>query len=161
MKALFKKDTLVVAGAGLEPLANVDLDDFELKVLEIARFFFENNEKPAGQTWKDAFRCAELAFPAPFGATIAHAVSLMVDALIGSRTRPFSYLSPGDSQSPAMLTDEEKYFVSTLHAVRRGQASHARAYAMMVCEGASFARLLTVCSGLSIVTGDSDSLRVE
>ena len=67
--------------SGLVLISDVGLDEYEQKILQIARLVFATFDKPETQRWVQAFHIAENSFPAPFGATIAHAVVITLNAL--------------------------------------------------------------------------------
>lgn len=133
-----------------------EFDAFDREVLMVARHFFECHQHPESQAWKGAFSHAELAFPAPFGATIAHAISALVDALIAARTRSFTYLPVESLQAQDAMTREEQYFLLTLHDIRTHRASRARTHAMLLCEGGDCEQLLFVARSIAIITGEAD-----
>ena len=72
-------------------IEELGFDVFEISVLRIARYFCEAFDQPMRQTWKPAFREAEKIFPAPFGATIANAISIAIDMVCLGRKRNFCY----------------------------------------------------------------------
>ena len=142
---------------GLKSFAKSDFDAFDRDVLTVARHLFECHQYPEPQAWKFAFRHAELAFPPPFGATIAHAVSAMVDALSAVRSRTFAYLPVHHLQAGEAMTQEENYLLLTLHDIRTHRATRARTHAMLLCEGGDCDRLLFVARSIAIITGEVDA----
>tara|TARA_B100001175_G_C19235824_1_gene507579 strand:+ start:191 stop:685 length:495 start_codon:yes stop_codon:yes gene_type:complete len=143
------KDTSVIQ--------ELNFDIFEISVLQIMRYFCEAFEQPVNQAWKLAFLEAERIFPPPFGATIAHAISITIDMVCLGRKRKFSYFRRTSTQTNNLITDEERYFLMTLHYVRRGKRSSARTYAMMVNEGSKIEAFLSAIERLAIITGDLES----
>ena len=138
-------------------IENLSFDIFEISVLRIMRYFCEAVDQPARQTWKLAFREAEKIFPVPYGATIAHAISVAIDMVCVSRARNFCYFQWNSLQAKDLITDEERYFLMTLHNIRRGKKSAARSYAMMVSEGPQFVDFLAALERIGIITGDVES----
>lgn len=139
---------------GLVPLSEFPLDVFDKGLLCIARLFFGTLETPESQTWMTAFSEAERRFPAPFGATIAHAIFIAIDALNGPRKRPFSYIDPDDVLADVVLTREEAYLIRTFQAIRTGAESDACTQAMLVCEGGNSDPFLAALERLAILTGE-------
>ena len=135
-------------------IQELNFDVFEISVLQIMRHFCEAFEQPVKQTWKSAFLEAERIFSPPFGATIAHAISITIDMVCLGRKRNFSYFRRTSTQADSLITDEERYFLMTLHYARRGKRSSARSYAMMVNEGSNFEAFLSAVERLAIITGD-------
>lgn len=135
------------------------LDTFEREVLNIARRFFEAFARPESHAWMDAFREAEQAFPAPFGASIAHAVLIAINELRASRRSVFQFERSGSASGARVLTDGERYFICVLHHIRRGNWASARAHALFLCEGNDASRLLAASERLAIITGDVSDLR--
>lgn len=130
------------------------LDPFETAFLDVARDFFETFESPQSQCWMTAFWRAEQAFPPPFGATIAHAIVLVVSALGAERTRPFSYFRSDSPLADQSLTSEERYLVAALRSIRQGDRSGALSNALLVCEGGECNGFLAALERIGIVTGD-------
>lgn len=143
------------ATGAAQPLVSA-LDDFERDVLTIARHFFEAFARPEGHAWVDAFGEAERTFPMPFGASIAHAVLIAINALRTSRRRTFLFERPGSLAAAFTLTDTERYFIRILHDIRRGDRASARAHALFLCEGNDATRVLAALERLAIITGDVD-----
>lgn len=131
-----------------------DLDNFETHVLRVARFFFMAFAKPETHAWMDAYDAAERAFPPPFGASIAQVVMLSVTELRAQRGRKFGFRNPYCTACAKGMTNEERYFIETLRAVRQGRRSLAATYAMMVCESDQTTGLLGAFERLSMITGD-------
>ena len=77
---------------GIAKISKYNFDKFELKILRVARLFFESNEDPNAQTWKSAFLMAEQNFSSPFGASRADFISISIDFMGNGRTRHFSYI---------------------------------------------------------------------
>lgn len=153
-----EKDTgetgiVAVLADGLAPL-----DAFERDVLKIARYFFEAFSCPAGHAWVDAFGEAERTFPIPFGATIAHAVLIAINAVRASRKRTFMFERPASVPGVFSLTDNERYFIRILHDIRRGDRASARSHALYLCEGNDASRVLAAVERLAIITGDVDDV---
>lgn len=130
------------------------LDTFEREVLKIARHFFEAFARPESQSWMGAFHEAERVFPAPFGATIAHATVIAINELRISRTRTFQFEHPGSAFGDFTLTDCERYLILILHHIRRRNWTSARANALYLCEGNDTSRVLAAFERIAIITGD-------
>lgn len=130
------------------------LDPFERDVLEIARHFFQAFSEPASHAWIEAFRKAEGVFPVPFGASIAHAILIAINALRLSRRRSFQFERPHSLTGEAFLTDTERYFMRILYDIRRHDRVSARAHALFLCEGNDASRVLAAFERLAIITGD-------
>ena len=141
---------------GTQMAAAQGFDEFELQVLEIARYFFVTWSSPHSQSWMDAFMLAEQMFPAPFGATIAHAVAIMLNEMRSARPHLFNYHNPRCAGCSRKITDEERYLIAALQAVRRGQRSQAETQALMLCEGQDATAFLAACERIAIITGDVD-----
>jgi len=145
--------------ATVTALSQLDsLDDFERNVLTIARHFFEAFAEPSRHSWIDAFGAAERAFPVPFGASIAHAILIAIIAMRVSRRHTFVFERPEGLAAAFTLTDTERYFIKTLHDIRRGDRASARAHALFLCEGNDASSVLAALERLAIITGDVDEL---
>ena len=140
--------------SGLVLISDVGLDEYEQKILQIARLVFATFDKPETQRWVQAFHIAENSFPAPFGATIAHAVVITLNALRVSRNRCFSFFDAGHPHADTVMTQEEKYVLLTFHAIRRKESTKARMQAMLACEGGETKSFLSAFERLAMITGD-------
>ena len=139
---------------GISKISDYDLDTFELKILRVARLLFESNEEPNSQTWKSAFLIAEQNFSSPFGASIAHVISISIDFMSNGRTRNFSYIRENSGSASTLITDEERYFLMALKSIRENEISKANSYAVMLCEGTLINKFLLAMEGIAIITGD-------
>ena len=139
---------------GVSKISEYNFDNFELTILRVARLLFESNEEPNAQTWKSAFLIAEQNFSSPFGASIAHIISISIDFMSNGRTRNFSYIRVNNSSALTLITDEERYFLMALKSVRKNNISRANSYAVMLCEGPQINKFLLAMEGIAIITGD-------
>ena len=139
---------------GVSKISEYNFDNFELTILRVARLLFESNEEPNAQTWKSAFLIAEQNFSSPFGASIAHIISISIDFMSKGRTRNFSYIRVNSSKALTLITDEERYFLMALKNVRKNNISRANSYAVMLCEGPQINKFLLAMEGIAIITGD-------
>ena len=139
---------------GISKISDYDLDTFELKILRVARLLFESNEEPNSQTWKSAFLIAEQNFSSPFGASIAHVISISIDFMSNGRTRNFSYIRENSGSASTLITDEERYFLMALKSIRENEISKANSYAVMLFEGTQINKFLLAMEGIAIITGD-------
>ena len=139
---------------GISKISDYDLDTFELKILRVARLLFESNEEPNSQTWKSAFLIAEQNFSSPFGASIAHIISISIDFMSNGRTRNFSYIRVNSSNALTLITDEERYFLMALKSIRKNNISRANSYAVMLCEGPQVNKFLLAMKGIALIKGD-------
>ena len=139
---------------GISKISEYNFDKFELSILRVARLLFESNEDPNAQTWKSAFLTAEQNFSSPFGASIAHIISISIDFISNGRTRKFSYIKENNSSALTLITDEERYFLMALKSIRKNNVSKANSYAVMLCEGPQINKFLLAMEGIAIITGD-------
>ena len=138
-------------------IEDMRFDNFEISVLRIARHFFESLDQPKSQAWKSGFLQAEHIFSIPFGASIAHAISIAIDMMCLGRIRSFSYFATSHPKARLTMTNEEKYFLMTLQSIRLQRKSSILSYAVMVCEGPNVRDFLSALERLAIITGDVQS----
>ena len=115
------KSSKIVRLSGNTSYAQSDIkifDKFKNSILFIAQFFFQANDESTSKAWKNAFLVVEKIFPPPFGASIAHALSLSIDEICASRIRPFEYCKASKEGTNRLITDEERYFLHTLKFIR-------------------------------------------
>lgn len=148
---------LGIEGDGQRPA--IRLDPFEHDALCIARHFFEAFAHPEGHAWVQALREAERAFPVPFGASIAHAILIAINEVRASKRQTFWFERPGRPSTDSKLTEDERYLILILQAIRRGDSVAARAHALFLCEGGQTAGVLAAFERLAIITGDVSDLR--
>ncbi|NRB00252.1 MAG: hypothetical protein HRU32_10585 [Rhodobacteraceae bacterium] len=155
------KTQIFVYDPGVAERAAMDLNGFETTFLTVARHVFETYENPDAQCWMTAFMEAERVFPAPFGATLAHAIAVAVNGLMIGRTRAFSYFRSSDPLADQAITTEERYFVMILRCLRDHRYGMARTNAVLVCEGGHTAELLAAIERICIITGDVQQPRLQ
>ena len=162
MNKFFNKISLDLSPSfeGVSKISECNFDKFELNVLRVARLLFESNEDPNALTWKSAFLIAEQNFSSPFGASIAHIISISVDFMSNGRTRNFRYIRAKSSNALSLITDEERYFLMTLKSIRKNNISRANSYAVMLCEGPQLNKFLLAMKGIAIITGDLEKSAV-
>ena len=139
---------------GISKISEYNFDKFELKILRVARLLFESNEEPNAQAWKSAFLIAEQNFSSPFGASIAHVISLSIDFMSNGRRRNFNYIRENTNSALTLITDEERYFLVALKSIRNNNISKANSYPVMLCEGPQINKFLLAMEGIAIITGD-------
>ena len=148
------QDGLLSDDKNYTQLADLNFDLFEVQTLEIARYFFYAFAEPESEAWIEAFRRAEMTFPAPFGATIANAILIALNDMGAARTRPFSFVNPGCKNCGKRITDEERYLLSALQNTRRGHRSTAETACLLLCEGGDSSALIASLERIAIITGD-------
>ena len=146
---------------GISKMSEYNFDKFELNILKVARLLFESNENPNAQAWKSAFLIAEQNFSSPFGASIAHIISISIDFISNGRTRKFSYIRENNSSALTLITDEERYFLMALKSIRKHKFSRANSYAVMLCEGPQINKFLLAMEGIAIIAGDIKTKAVQ
>ena len=139
---------------GVSKISEYNFDNFELTIIRVARLLFESNEEPNAQAWKSAFLIAEQNFSSPFGASIAHIISISIDFMSNGRTRNFSYIRVNSSNALTLITAEERYFLMALKSIRNNNISRANSYAVMLCEGPQINKFILAMKGIAIITGD-------
>lgn len=142
--------------AGHSLITDCNFDEFEVRVLEIARHFFLAFSEPQSEAWIVAFRRAEQVFPAPFGATIANAILIALNDMRRSRVRTFTYSNPLCQECLSHITDEERYFLSALQDMRRSNRTAVETSCMLLCEGNDASDLLASLERIAMITGDVD-----
>ena len=129
-------------------------DEFERDILQIARLFFKAFDHPESFTWVNAFYFAELKFHAPYGATIANAVLMSINAMRIVRGSGFNYLDSNCQTCKKYITAEERYFIGTLHNIRLKNRSAVKMNAMLLCQGSADISFTEAMGRLAVITGD-------
>jgi hypothetical protein len=151
----------VVIDEGMAERKALGMDEFEVTFLSVARHLFANFHAPENHCWMDAFMEAERSFPPPFGATIAHAIAYIVEAMRCTRHSMFSYIRNDDASADLAITREERYLVQVLRAMRSGAHTQARTQAMLLCDGGDTGKLLAAIERLCLITGDVSELQFQ
>lgn len=146
--------SVFVVDPGIATRECLSMNAFETAFLDVARHIFETIENPQSQCWMTAFLKAEQVFQPPFGATIAHAIAITVQAISAERLRVFAYHKSDSPIASDAVTDEERYLVLALRAVREQEHSTARLNALLICEGGDNSGLLAALERVAIITGD-------
>ncbi|MEM0947705.1 MAG: hypothetical protein AAGK37_09890 [Pseudomonadota bacterium] len=159
MAGLFRKR------AGTDPetappssVEDLDLDEFALNVLDVARHFLISLAVPESLAWVEAIRRAECAFPPPYGATIASAILVAVQETQISRFHRSRLRVALHTPDGAAVTNEERYFIEAFQDIRKGRHSRAYANALMLCEGVNSHAFLAALERLAVITGEVDAL---
>jgi len=150
---------VIVRGVGTRQ--SLAPDTFETTFLSVCRYFFESFQKPESQCWMNAFMEAERRFPPPFGATLAHAITIALKELRTARQISFSYHKQGSLAAEKAVTDDERYLVLTLRAIREGRLSEARSNAIMLCAGGESKGLLSALERICVLIGEIEDLRFQ
>ena len=135
-------------------LDQTSFDAFECDILQIARLFFKAFDRPESFTWINAFYFAELKFHAPYGATIANAVLMSINAMRIVRGSGFNYLESNCQTCIKYITAEERYFIGTLHNIRLKRRSAVKLNAMLLCQGSVDIGFTEAMGRLAVISGD-------
>ncbi|MEM0924031.1 MAG: hypothetical protein AAGF44_05900 [Pseudomonadota bacterium] len=136
------------------PLSACGFDAFEIAVLEVARRFFITFSRPESHGWVEAFETAERKLSPPFGATLAVAVMRAIQVLRGARSTTFNFIPPDCPICSRTITQEERYLISILKAVRKRRRSEAMTHALLVCEGSDPEALVIAFETLCVLIGE-------
>lgn len=156
-----RQSQFVVIDRGVGTRESLAPDTFETTFLSVCRYFFESFQKPESQCWMNAFMEAEQRFAPPFGATLAHAITIALKELREVRQIPFSYHKHGSFAAEQAVTDDERYLVLTLRAIREGRLSEARSNAIMLCAGGESKALLGALERICVLTGEIETLHFQ
>ena len=137
------------------------LEPFETDFLRVARYLCQTHEEPVAQCWMQAFIDAEQCFPPPFGATIAHAISIALTTVQSARGGVFSYFRVSDTLSDDAITQEERYLIEVLRGLRSGDIARVRSVALLLCQGGDADAFLGAMERLCMITGDVSRLRFQ
>ena len=136
-------------------------DGFERDVLQIARLFFKAFDLPESHGWVNAFYFAELRLHAPYGATIANAVLMSINAMRIARSSGFNYLDPSCQTCKKYITAEERYFIGTLHNIRLKNRSGVKMSSMLLCQGSDDTGFTEAMGRLALITIDYEGNGLE
>ena len=136
-------------------------DEFERDILQIARLFFKAFDNPESYAWVNAFYFAELRLHAPYGATIANAVLMSINAMRIARSSGFNYLDPNCQTCKKHITAEERYFIGTLHNIRLKNRSGVKMSSMLLCQGSDDTGFTEAIGRLAVITRDFEGNGLE
>ena len=97
----------------------------------------------------------------PYGATLAHAITIALRELRTARQISFSYHKHGSLTAESAVTEDERYLVLTLRTIREGRLSEARSNAIMLCAGGDSNGLLSALERICVLTGEIEDLRFQ
>ena len=130
-------------------LDQTDFDQYEYDILQVSRLLFLAFHCPKSYAWVNAYYLAEQIFSVPYGSTICTTLLKAVNAACKSRNCGINYHDTNCEKCKEFLTDEEYYFIGTLHQIRQNNKSKAKVNAMLLCEGSSFDEFLQYIFELS------------
>ena len=85
----------------------------------VSRLLFLAFHCPKSYAWINAYYLAEQIFSVPYGSTICTTVLKAVNAACKSRNCGINYHDTNCEKCKEFLTDEEYYFIGTLHQIRQ------------------------------------------
>jgi hypothetical protein len=137
------------------------LDDVEDNVLTIARYFFQSFAMPQSHAWLAGLDAAEARFDDCQGPIIAMRLLSAMRAVRCSRRSVFSFNCPTCETCMAIITEQERRFISALQAIRTGQIGRAQTELLMLCEGNDITQVMGAMTRLSIVLPVSEIARTR
>ena len=117
------------------PRSCAGLDHDEDILLTLLRFFLESFAFPQSQSWVRSIDCAAHYFGADKGAIITQRLLYALDALRSSRRSDFRFNAPSCSACSAIITEDERRFMTAVIKARRGIKGPLAAELMLLCEG--------------------------
>lgn len=142
-------------------VAQMQLDPFEMSVLEISRIYFETFQSPEKQLWAEAFHLAEQRFDVPYGATVAQAVATILLHLQSKRAGIFAYFGRDHAEAYTLLTQDEANLMRLVQHMRAGRVSLLHSTALILACGGNVRPLLATVEQLCILSGDVDKPRFQ
>jgi hypothetical protein len=151
MSGLIPARRAVLRGGGAAPMERdrlAALAPFERACVCILRHYCVAWSKPGDLGWERAFDAAAQAFGDRLGGLAARRVLDLMRAFRASRSTVFRFNNPSCAGCSARLTDGERLLAAVMRAVRDGDASAARASAIVLCEGGPTEPLLLAARAL-------------
>ncbi|MFQ6552761.1 hypothetical protein AAD018_010525 [Aestuariibius insulae] len=143
-------------------LSLADYGSVDVKILEIARLYWQTFAMPQSQSWLTASIRADRGFRGRQGGEVAMKTLAAVQAMRMSRVSCFRFNAPDCPGCSQIVSEHERQFMSVLQAVREDRPGAARTHAMLLCEGnetepliSSMAMLARAASPVSAGTGKS------
>lgn len=131
------------------PIDTLALDAFDLAFLAAARFFCLSFSGLDRAAWVKAILGAENFFPGPASAeTMRRALGVVQDMRL-ARKSSLRFSNPRCRCCAEMVTQDERYLVQLVQALRAGRTSQAASSAMLLCEGNDVTRVMAAAQALA------------
>ena len=127
------------------------LDDSELAVLEVVRFFLQIYATVFSQSWILGLRASEKYFGIEGGARVGVRLLLALQEMRFARRSVFLFNAPECLGCSKYLSEHERRLITSIAALRRGRFGLAQAEMMMLCEGHDTSATLSAFSELAIL----------
>ena len=127
------------------------LDQTEVELLEIARFYLQTHAVDYSQSWILGLKASEKYFGIEGGARVGVRLLLALQEMRFSRRSVFSFNAPQCLGCSKYLSEHERRLITSIAAFRRGKFGLARAEIMMLCEGHDTSSTLSALSELVIL----------
>lgn len=129
-------------------VADLRLTLEEQIALTLARLFFQSFAGARTDGWVAAMAEAEARFGYRNGPIVAARLLAALQAIRRSRISVFMFNSPACPGCSAIATEHERRMMRALSALRRGEATAARAEIVMLCEGRGADRVVSALYAL-------------
>ena len=130
---------------------SVGLDQTEVELLEIARFYLQTHAVEYSQSWILGLKASEKYFGIEGGARVGVRLLLALQEMRFARRSVFSFNAPQCLGCSKYLSEHERRLITSIAALRRGKFGLARAEIMMLCEGHDTSSTLSALSELVIL----------
>ena len=127
------------------------LDQTEVELLEIARFYLQTHAVDYSQSWILGLKASEKYFGIEGGARVGVRLLLALQEMRFARRSVFSFNAPQCLGCSKYLSEHERRLITSIAALRRGKFGLARAEIMMLCEGQDTSSTLSAFSELVIL----------
>ena len=137
------------------------LDDTDVALLEIVRFYLQTFVVESSQSWILALKAAEKYFGIQEGARIGVRLLLALQEMRFARRSVFSFNAPQCAGCSMYLTEHERRLTTSIGALRRGRLGPAQAEMIMLCEGHDASVVLSAFSELVVMLPRLEQVALE
>ncbi|MEM6890311.1 MAG: hypothetical protein AAF636_19575 [Pseudomonadota bacterium] len=144
--------------SGDTSLVALNADYIDFAFLSAARYFcvaFSDGDDKAA--WVTAILGADSFFPHGSSAEKMRRALSVVQEMRISRKSIFRFSNPRCQTCSAIVTQDEKYLLQLIQAVRKGQISQAASTAMLLCEGNTTEQLIAAAEAFVAEIADVDA----
>ncbi|MEM8541373.1 MAG: hypothetical protein AAGF25_10505 [Pseudomonadota bacterium] len=128
----------VVTVSNEEPsmaVENLEIDDFELGLLTVARYFLDGLKTNSAENWQNAYIIASGRWGEHIGLTAAYYLWPLLRSVLNCNRGAFLFHDPRSVEMRSFATKDESLLVRAIHHMRRDQTPHARKAVLELCNG--------------------------
>ncbi|MEM8652600.1 MAG: hypothetical protein AAGF54_18880 [Pseudomonadota bacterium] len=129
---------------------NLKIDEFEIGLLTVTRYFLASVNKTSVENWQQGYTIASERWGETVGLRAAFYLWSLINSVLNSKSDVFLFHDPLNLETRGFVSEDEKLLIQTIHHMRRDQTSLARKAMFGLCNGVIDSE--TVKAGLMLST---------